>query len=281
MLQAHFERLAMMRAWAAHDAEAFRAFVETVSTLTGRTIASLRVLDLGCGPNAPMTVLLAAAGCQVTGVDARVGVRWGLGLELSRYSNYWKSAGLLRTLRKAAGELAYDRTYFRELSRRTGLALADRGLDLREMDVQAPQLPANEFDVIHSNATWEHIAEVPAANRTVARALRPGGIAYIEIHLFPSLSGGHDLPWIVPGRTSLGDVRPWQHLRDPAWTPPVFLNRLRERDYRRYFEQTADLEIVDWRVEFTEGREYLTDEIRQQLQDYTRRAARALQSKAA
>jgi SAM-dependent methyltransferase len=243
--------------------------VATVSALTGRPVTDLRVLDLGCGPNAPMTVLLAGAGCKVTGVDARVGVRWGLGLDLSRYTAYLKSAGLLRTVRKAAGELAYDRTYFRELARLTSLDLHDRGLDLREMDVQAPQLPAGEFDVIHSNATWEHIADVPAANRTVADALRPGGIAYIEIHLFPSLSGGHDLPWIVPGRTSLGDVRPWQHLRDPAWQAPVFLNRLRERDYRRYFEQTAGLEIVDWRVEFTEGREYLTDEIREQLHDYT------------
>jgi SAM-dependent methyltransferase len=259
----------MMRAWAAHDAEAYRALVATVSALTGRPVTDLRVLDLGCGPNAPMTVLLAGAGCKVTGVDARVGVRWGLGLDLSRYTAYLKSAGLLRTVRKAAGELAYDRTYFRELARLTSLDLHDRGLDLREMDVQAPQLPAGEFDVIHSNATWEHIADVPAANRTVADALRPGGIAYIEIHLFPSLSGGHDLPWIVPGRTSLGDVRPWQHLRDPAWQAPVFLNRLRERDYRRYFEQTAGLEIVDWRVEFTEGREYLTDEIREQLHDYT------------
>jgi SAM-dependent methyltransferase len=259
----------MMRAWAAHDAEAFRAFVAAVSRLTGRAIGDLRVLDLGCGPNAPMTVLLAGAGCKVTGVDARLGVRWGLGLDLSRYSHYWKSAGLLRTVRKAAGELAYDRTYFRELSRLTGLDLEDRGLDLREMDVQAARFPANEFDVVHSNATWEHIAEIPAANRTVAHVLRPGGIAYIEIHLFPSLSGGHDLPWIVPGRTSLGDVRPWRHLRDAAWKAPVFLNRLRERDYRRHFEETGGLEIVDWQVEFTEGKEYLTDEILKQLPDYT------------
>jgi SAM-dependent methyltransferase len=269
MLESHFGRLAMMRAWAAHDAEAYRAFVTEASRLAGQPIARLRVLDLGCGPNAPMTVLLAGAGCRVTGVDARLGVRWGLGLDLSRYSRYLKTAGLLRTIRKAAGELTYDRTYFRELSRLTGLTLHDRGLDLREMDVQAPALPANEFDVIHSNATWEHIADVPAANRTIAAALRPGGVAYIEIHLFPSLSGGHDLPWIVPGRTVLGDIRPWQHLRDPAWQAPVFLNRLRERDYRRHFEETPGLEIVDWRVEFTEGQEYLTDEIRAQLSDYT------------
>ena len=93
-----------------------------------------------------------------------------------------------------------------------------------------PQLPEKTFDVVHSNATWEHVKDVEAANRTLAATLRPGGIAYIEIHLFPSLSGGHDLPWITPGRTVLGDVRPWQHLRDPDWKAPVYLNRLRERD---------------------------------------------------
>ena len=43
-----------------------------------------------------------------------------------------------------------------------------------------------------------HISDVPAANQTLARSLKPGGIAYIEVDLFSSLSGGHDLPWIVP-----------------------------------------------------------------------------------
>jgi SAM-dependent methyltransferase len=137
------------------------------------------------------------------------------------------------------------------------------------MDVTAPQLPERTFDVIHSNATWEHIKDVPAANRTLVDALRPGGIAYIEIHLFPSLSGGHDLPWITPGRTILGAVKPWQHLRDPQWEAPVFLNRLREREYRRAFEETEGLSIVEWRTEFTEGQDFLNAEIRGELRDYT------------
>jgi SAM-dependent methyltransferase len=159
--------------------------------------------------------------------------------------------------------------YYRTLSHATGLRLTESGLDLYSMDVQNPTLPAGEFDVIHSNATWEHVKDVRAANRTVASALRPGGVAYIEIHLFPSLSGGHDLPWITPGRTVLGDVKPWQHLRDPQWQAPVFLNRLREREYRRAFEETQGLAILEWRTEFTEGEQFLTPEILVELKDYS------------
>jgi hypothetical protein len=113
------------------------------------------------------------------------------------------------------------------------------------------------------------VPDVRAANRTIAGALKPGGIAYIEIHLFPSLSGGHDLPWITPGRTILGDVKPWQHLRNPDWEAPVYLNRLRERDYRRAFEETPDLEIAEWNTEFTEGADYLSDDVRAALPDYS------------
>jgi SAM-dependent methyltransferase len=262
-------RREQLRAWANHDALIFRNFKETAERVTGKPLPDLRVLDLGCGSNAPMTLMLHASGCRVTGADHAIGHRWGLGFRPSRYAAYWREAGLGRTLRKLAGEVAFDSVYYRTLSNATGLRLTESGLDLYSMDVQNPTLPAGEFDVIHSNATWEHVKDVRAANRTVASALRPGGIAYIEIHLFPSLSGGHDLPWITPGRTVLGDVKPWQHLRDRQWQAPVFLNRLREREYRHAFEQTEGLAILEWRTEFTEGEQFLTPEIRAELKDYS------------
>lgn len=261
-------RREQLRAWATHDAHIYRSFRETVERVTGRPVTALRVLDLGCGSNAPMTLLLHAAGCRVTGVDAVVGHRWGLGIRPGRYSAYFREAGLARTLRKLAGELAFDSLYYRTLASATGLRLSEAGLDLQAMDVQNPKLPRDTFDVIHSNATWEHVADVNAANRTVAAALRPGGIAYIEIHLFPSLSGGHDLPWITPGKTELGDVLPWQHLRKADWQAPVFLNRLREQDYRRAFENTKGLSILEWRTEFTEGKDLVTPAILEELEGY-------------
>ena len=262
-------RVAMIKASAAHDAETFRVFLETARA-NGVDPFRSRVLDIGCGANAPMSVLLHSAGATVTGIDAYVGHRWGLGFSPARYAAYVRQAGPLRTLRKLAGEIVYDRHYYLTLAQEAGLPLTERNLDLRRGDVHSVPIPDGSVDIVHSNATWEHVPDVAEANLQVGRVLKPGGLAYIEIHLFPSLSGGHDLPWIVPGKIELGDVVPWQHLRNPAWqAPPVGLNRLRERDYERFFKATPNLEIIEWRTEYTEGREFLTDPIRAELPGYS------------
>jgi SAM-dependent methyltransferase len=217
-----------------------------------------------------MTLMLHSSGANAMGVDSYVGYRWGLGVKFARYARYVREAGVLKTMRKAVGEIVYDRHYYATLEETLGFPLTERGLDLRVMRVEQLGVPDASVDVIHSNATWEHIADIDVANREVARVLRPGGIAYIELHLFPSLSGGHDLPWIVPGRIDLGGITPWRHLRDKSWQAPVFLNRLRERDYRRSFESTEGLEIVDWKTEFTEGEALVTDAILRELPGYSR-----------
>jgi SAM-dependent methyltransferase len=268
IVQAHRSRRNMLRAWAAHDAETYRAFADTADRF-GLDLRGVDILDLGCGANAPMSVMLHAAGARVTGVDHKLGYRWGLGFNPSRYWQYIREAGALKTARKIVGECVYDRTYFASLGASTALPLTERGLDLRAMDISRLDFEDRSFDVVHSNATWEHLPDVPAANKEVARVLRPGGLAYIEIHLFPSLSGGHDLPWIVPGRIDLAGRKEWGHLRDPHWQAPVYLNRLRERDYLNYFRQTSGIEVVDWITEFVEGEEFLTDEVRRGLPDYS------------
>jgi SAM-dependent methyltransferase len=268
MVNGYSARVAMLQAWAAHDADTFRVFTETARK-NGVDPFRARVLDVGCGSNAPMSVLLHSAGATVTGIDAYVGHRWGLGFKPSRYIAYLQEAGALKTLRKLAGEFVYDRHYYATLAEKTGLTLTEKNLDLRKGDVHSVPIPDGSVDLVHSNATWEHVPDVAEANRQIARVLQPGGLAFIEIHLFPSLSGGHDLPWIVPGKIEMGDVIPWQHLRNPAWQAPVFLNRLRERDYDRLFRSTPHLEIVEWRTEYTEGQQLLTEEIRAELPGYS------------
>jgi len=268
MLKAHQARIRMVEAWASHDVDTWRAFVDTVRSNSLDPFRA-RVLDIGCGANAPVSILLHSAGADVVGIDWKVGHRWGLDISAKRYWTYAREVGLGKTARKVLGELVYDRRYYITLSRRAGIPLTEQGLDLRAMDATALTLPDASVDIVHSNATWEHIADVRRANREVSRVLKPGGLACIEIHLFPSLSGGHDLPWIVPGKTDLGDVTPWRHLRDPAWREPVFLNRLRERDYRDAFGTTPGIEIVEWRTEYTEGAAFLTDAIRAELPHYS------------
>jgi SAM-dependent methyltransferase len=267
IVRAHRGRQAMLRAWAEHDADTFRALADTAHRF-GFALRNIDVLDLGCGANAPMSVMLHAAGARVTGVDTYIGHRWGLGFKPARYLHYVREAGVLRTARKVAGECVYDRIYFSSLAASVGLNLTERGLNLRAMDIKGLDFPAASFDLVHSNATWEHLPDVQQANKEVVRVLRPGGFACIEVHLFASLSGGHDLPWIVPGRIDLGNRVPWRHLRDPSWQAPVYLNRLRESDYLESFRQTPGLELVDWLTEFTEGHELLTEQVMKELSDY-------------
>jgi SAM-dependent methyltransferase len=268
MIRAHRRRLHMLESWADHDAEVFRAFAATAKHY-GVDLQSADVLDVGCGANAPMTVMLHASGARVIGVDQDLGYRWGLGFNPARYRQYMREAGPLKTARKILGEYVYDRTYFTRLSTAVSWPLTERGLDLRAMDIAQLGFRDSSFDVVHSNAAWEHLPDVRRANEEVARVLRPGGLAYIEIHLFPSLSGGHDLPWIVPGRIDLQGRMPWRHLRDPEWQAPVYLNRLRERDYVDHFTGTPRLEVIDWITEFVEGEELVTEEIRQEVGDYS------------
>ena len=268
------ERRDMMRSWAAHDATLYRNFTGALERLLPqKRLHDLDVLDLGCGVNAPMALMLHASGCRVTGVDWNLGLRWGLGFSLERYRRFASEtgAGVGRLARKFLGELAYDRTYYATLASASGLRLSEKDLDLRAMDVERMDFPDQSFDVVHSNATFEHLRDVPTAARELARILRPGGLAHIEIHLFPSLSGGHDLPWIVPDKLVMDGIKPWQHLRDPNWKEPVYLNRLRERDYRRIFDATPGLRVLEWNVEFTEGKHLLTPEIAATLPDYTER----------
>jgi SAM-dependent methyltransferase len=268
MIQGHRTRLDMIESWADHDADTFHSFAATAKRF-GVDLQSADVLDVGCGANAPMTAMLHASGVRVTGVDHYLGYRWGLGFKPARYWQYLREAGPLKTARKILGECVYDRTYFTRLSEVVGRPLTERGLDLRAMDIATLGFSDSSFDLVHSNATWEHLPDVRRANEEVARVLRPGGLAYIEIHLFPSISGGHDLPWIVPGRIELQGRIPWRHLRDPEWQAPVYLNRLRERDYLGHFTQTPSLEVIDWITEFVEGEEFVTEEIRQELDDYS------------
>jgi SAM-dependent methyltransferase len=268
-LAEHTGRRDMLRAWARHDADTFRSFVQKMKALGLPCGAATRVLDVGCGLNTPMTLMLHSAGIPVTGIDRQIGHRWGLGFRPARYGRYLKESGLGRTIRKAAGEVVYDRTYYRTLSETLGMRLTEEGLPLVKGDIETLPFESSSFDVVHSNATWEHVSNVRAATVEIARVLKPGGCAYLEMHLFPSLSGGHDLPWIVPGTIKLDGITPWRHLRDRSWTEPVGLNRFRERDYRRVFEGIPGVKIRDWQTEFREGEPFLTDDILSELPDYT------------
>jgi hypothetical protein len=105
--------------------------------------------------------------------------------------------------------------------------------------------------------------------REVNRVLRPGGIAVITPHLFPSLSGGHNLEWIWPDRQAAVNVEPWDHLRRNQHPAGAYMNRMKLGEYREHFG--AEMKVIDESL-FVEGARYLTPEIEAELgaKGYTR-----------
>jgi len=249
------------RGSAAAAERAYRSFAlrkQTVEEYVGRDVRGLRILEVGCGQRFAQALLFHSWGARITGIDLdpvepRLTLR-GL-LALGRRS------GVRRLLKTFVRRVVFDRRFYRALAAAAGRPLNFDGLDLRRMDVSSLVFRADQFDYVFSASVFEHVADVAGGAREIARVLKPGGLADIKVHLFPSLSGGHNLM----GRQGAG-VPPWDHLRENRFPCSLYLNRLREPQYVDAFRR--HLEILRVESEY-EGRESLTDALRAELADYT------------
>jgi hypothetical protein len=84
----------------------------------------------------------------------------------------------------------------------------------------------------------------------------------ITPHLFPSLSGGHNLEWAAPDERPAATVPPWDHLRENRYPVNLYLNRLGWRDYRAALRGT--MEVVE-EVPEREGEALLTPALAAEL----------------
>jgi SAM-dependent methyltransferase len=225
------------------------------------------MLEIGCGQRAAQTMLFTADGAQVIGIDAEVPT---FAMDLKILSRIVRVNGLERAAKSLARHLLFDFPFFSELSRQYGKALPPPGVEVRLMDAASLDFPDNSFDFIFSTLVFEHIADVPAAVAELNRTLKPDGLAWINIHLFGSLSGGHHKEWTNPRTGRPRRVPPWDHLLENRHPADYSLNRLRLADYRRIFEARLHL-VEESRV--TEGEEFLTPALEKRLiqqKDYTR-----------
>ena len=122
-----------------------------------------------------------------------------------------------------------------------------------EDDITATNLEPASFDAIVSFEVLEHVASPAAAFASMARLLKPGGIAYHDYNPFFSSNGGHslctlDFPW---GHARLDDADVERYLREirPTETDEALrfyresLNRMTTADLRDGLE-SAGLEIL-------------------------------------
>jgi len=224
------------------------------------------ILDVGCGIRYPLTLLFHSFGSEIVGIDTQY-----IGVNNQLLLDKWSKTISRNGVNNSGAQITYIflgkyRTYYKTLRQRCDFPLKFEGIDIRQMDVTKMIFADETFDIIISLAAFEHVKNVPEAVSEIKRVMKHGAIAYINIHLFPSLSGGHCR---FPENPSTQKVPPWDHLRNKKYRPTAFLNKLRENEYKQIFERELKiLDIID--IGKGEGIELLTPEIQEELSDYNK-----------
>lgn len=205
----------------------------------------LCVLDLANGRLRPQYTLLKAAGHRVYGID------------------------LVNRPSQDATDVSYvlARWFY---AHNLGIAVEPASKrTLIHGNVGVLPFGSDQFDLVTSVAAFEHFLDVPSVVAELARVLRPGGIAWVLIHPFACLSGGHNLSFAeVPLHHVPADVEPWDHLRQRKLPFHVPLNEWRRDQYLKTFDCYFDL--LKHYCAGREGEAFLTPEIETELADYSR-----------
>lgn len=102
-------------------------------------------------------------------------------------------------------------------------------------DIGTYPLAKEAYDVIVSWSVFEHLPNPKAALENMMRALRPGGVFYISLHLYTSYNGHHDIRAFTGQEATLplwGHLRPSiRHLIQPS----SYLNAWRLAQWRDLF----------------------------------------------
>ncbi len=251
----------------------YRSFVRIRTALReklDRPLRGLALLEVGCGQWMANVKLFSAMGNTVFAVDPELPPR-----SLFGYPDFIRQCGWQRGIKTGLNELLFRRRFDRRLEQLAGLRFGPAGDRLFRVQGEALPIADESVDAVFSDNVFEHIADVRAVTAEVRRVLKPGGVAYIIVHPFAAWSGGHHLDIMVHSgdKRAAGNTRipPWDHLRENRVPSGVYLNRLREADYRAIF--TAVFPDLEEETVGPEGEEHLSRDIEAELAErgFTRR----------
>lgn len=225
------------RADPAHKVEftlqTFGNTVQRIQELTGVTVENLKVLDIGPGQQLRHMRCFSQKN-DVVGIDLDVIPQ---GLAVVDYLRMLRHSPLTRTVKTLARKaLGSDARFEAALARALGVT-SFPPLPVLRMSATRMTFPDATFGLVCSYSVLEHIDDPAAALREVRRVLKPGGVAYLSVHIYTSHSGAHD-PNIMAAGKPMAPF--WPHLR-PEYaatvSPSTYLNRISLADWRLMFQE--------------------------------------------
>jgi len=205
---------------------------QTVYAVAGKRFEGLRVLEIGPGQKLRQTRFFARRN-DVTAIDIDELVQ---SPNLGSYWRMLRANGMTRVFKTAARRwLGIDAAYEAEMTKQLGTPTPTK-LDVRRMDAAAMTFDEQTFDLVYSYSVFEHLPDSAGVLRDIVRVLRPGGVAYISLHLYTSDNGCHDARIFSGQRKNLPL---WSHLRAahaPNVRPNSYLNKLRIAEWMKLFE---------------------------------------------
>lgn len=148
----------------------------------------------------------------------------------------FRTNGVQRSVKTIARKLiGIDRKYISELKKQLNISILPR-LRVIQMDVRELKFKDNSFDFVYVRSVLHHLPDPGVALDGIARVLKPGGVAYISIHLYTSPTGSLDPRLFSINGNEMGL---WPHLRprliDNVRRANAFLNKMRLVEWYNLF----------------------------------------------
>ena len=206
----------------------------------GITLENKKIMDVGC-----------LRGMQCFGA-MELGASEAVGIDIPEY---YINQSLNGEVVNASKVLEEKRNKLREFhSHLDQSKISFRDLSVFEMDYE------NEFDIIFSWETFEHVMNPKGALKRIYKALKPGGIIYTHYNPFFCVSGGHsmctlDYPF-AHIMLSNEDFKRYVENNKPKDCPPKYeelsynfftknLNRMTQNDLKKYIDDVG-FKVLDF-----------------------------------
>ncbi|MDB5653470.1 MAG: methyltransferase family protein [Tardiphaga sp.] len=245
-------------------------YKEIYKTHTGHDLADARVLEIGFGAR-PFRAFVMQSYCRMlTAVDLDTPA-----FTLRDCARAWRKNGAERAIKSAVRLSLFDKTMwkkFHEAALKAVPRYDHSSLRLVTADASEPlfwQQNPGPYEFIYSDDVFEHIPgdSLVAVMDLMHKNLAPSGVAVIRPFVFTGISGGHNIEAYPDKVDEMNVSHAWKHLRDPDFKVDTYLNRLSRSWYRREFSKRFDI-VADTALLGKLGTRFLTEDVRQQLQEF-------------